>query len=80
MKITQHPSNNKVLAAPPGMPPEQCKAAPVTTHLYEDHRMGHSTFWKPDYLELAVLNAGGFVEVEILGANMPPLKVSAVRE
>ena len=78
MKIFQHKSNNKIFAAPPGTPIEEVRPAPATMRWYGKDTMQTTirTFWQPSPEELAVLRAGGSVEVEIIGGVMPPMKVS----
>lgn len=75
MRPTQHPSNNRVLGAPPGFG-AQCNALPVTH--YEEHGM-HSVMsaWLPDAAELAALNAGKPVLLVVAGSTMPPVMLFA---
>ncbi len=76
MRVTQHPSNNAVLGAPPGMSIDECKAAPITRTRYSDGSASVATYWQLTDDERAAIAAGGMVRVEVLGASMPPMIVS----
>ena len=73
MRFTQHPSNNAVLGAPPGMPHEQCSALPVTRVQYQDGSPGIMSYWRPDAAELAALASGAVIRLSVLGGVMPPV-------
>lgn len=70
MNFIAHPSNNRVLGAPPG--DNDCADLPVT-----DTRMNGTpavaSFWKPSAKELAALNAGKAVVLMVAGRTHPPL-------
>ncbi|MYM34923.1 hypothetical protein GTP38_11300 [Duganella sp. FT94W] len=77
MQKIQHPSNNDVLGAPKdwnqaGLP---CSALPITRAKFGDMEAVVS-YWRPSAEELAVMNAGGSVELAILGCTMPPVMLS----
>lgn len=74
MNFHQHPSNNKVFGAPNGWDQTRvpCGALPVTLDAEAGVPVIRS-FWKPDALELAALNAGNSVVLTILGSGMPPV-------
>ncbi len=76
MKPTQHPSNNRVLGAPAGWDQAQlpCAALAITDTDFAGMPAIWS-FWRPDPVELAALNAGALVVLSILGRNMPPVAV-----
>jgi hypothetical protein len=81
MRLTQHRSNNDVLRPPAGATSEECTPAPITRIRYtQDDVYTVSTFWRPSPEDLAVLNAGGFVRLELWGTTMPPANVTAVAE
>jgi hypothetical protein len=40
----------------------------------------HNFAWKPDAEQLALLNAGGVIEVHIVNEYMPPVGVSVVKQ
>lgn len=77
----QHPTNNAVLGAPPGMPMEQCGALAVTRIEYEhpwDSRQNQqavASFWMPTPAELALMNQGRAVRLLVLGTTHPPLQL-----
>lgn len=79
MDKVQHPSNNGVLGAPPGMTIEQCTALPITRIAYTNQDdpsapplPGVRSYWKPSQEEITKLQAGGYVCLEVLGVTMPP--------
>jgi len=75
MKLTQHISNNGVLAAPPGMSHEECSAAPITRVIYDNNSMEVWTFWEPSAEEMRKLSDGKKVKLVVLGFTMPPVRV-----
>lgn len=77
MRVTQHPSNNGVLGAPPGMSVDECRAAPITRTLYADGTPSVTTYWRPTEAERAAIADGALVSVEVLGETMPPMIVGA---
>lgn len=77
MQKIKHPSNNDVLGAPAGwnqgaLP---CSALPITRAKFGEMEAVVS-YWRPSAEELAVLNAGGSIELAILGRTMPPVMLS----
>lgn len=77
MKLTQHVTNNSLLRAPRGMTQDECTDAPITRIYYEHQDLqAVRTYWLPTPEELAVLNAGGVVQVQVLGDTMPPMYVT----
>jgi hypothetical protein len=77
MNKHQHPSNNDVLGAPVGWNQGDltCAALPITRAKFGDMEAVVS-YWRPSAEELAVLNAGGSVELAILGRTIPPVMLS----
>lgn len=73
MNRHQHPSNNSVLGAPPGVPIDECNALPVTRIQYSDGTPAVASFWKPTPAELALLAQGHAVRLTVLGTTHPPL-------
>lgn len=69
----QHPTNNAVLGAPPGVPIDECNALPITRILYSDGTPAVISYWKPTPLELALLTSGAPVRLSVLGLTHPPL-------
>lgn len=69
----QHPSNNTVLGAPPGVSIEQCEALPVTRLEYSDGTPAVASYWTPSAVELALLNGGHPVRLICLGRTQPPV-------
>lgn len=76
MNRTQHPSNTRVLGAPPGWDQSHmpCDALPVTDHEL-DGMPAMMSFWRPSEAELQALLAGGLVALTVLGATHPPVSV-----
>lgn len=75
MKKIQHPSNNSVLGAPPGVPIDQCEALPVTRAVTPDGLMHTISFWKPSAEDLALLNRGQAVRLVVVGTTHPPVHI-----
>ena len=75
MQRTQHPSNNDILRAPPGVPIEECSALPITRIEYTDGTPAVASYWLPTTEELARLNAGKAVALVVLGRTHPPIFV-----
>lgn len=76
MNRHQHPSNNDVLGAPPGVPADQCGALPITRVVFTpggQHAV--ASYWMPTAAELALLNAGKAVRLSVIGRTHPPLYV-----
>ncbi|MEX0142039.1 hypothetical protein MRBLMS1_002883 [Massilia sp. LMS1-1-1.1] len=74
MQKIQHSSNNGVLGAPAGWDQAElpCNALPIArTHVGDLAAV--VSYWRPDAEELAVLNAGGAVQLWVVGATMPPV-------
>ena len=69
----QHPTNNDVLGAPPGVPLDECQALPITRIQYSDGTPAVASFWTPSAEELALLNQGRAVRLVVLGRTHPPL-------
>ncbi len=77
MNKHQHPSNNAVLGAPKGWDQGElaCSALPITRAEFGGMPAVVS-YWKPTAEELAVLAAGGSIELAILGRTMPPVMLA----
>lgn len=74
MNRHQHPSNNDVLGAPPGVPLDECNALPITRVIWEDTGGdGVVSYWMPSTAELALLAVGRPVRLTVLGRTHPPL-------
>lgn len=79
MNFVRHPSNNRVLGAPPGWNHGELpvSALAVTDNITNGHQCVAS-FWQPDAAELAALNAGGLVMLNVVGPTTPPLMVAVI--
>jgi hypothetical protein len=80
MRLTQHASNNAVLAAPPGSTIEECRPAAITRIAYSDGTSAVATYWLPSARERELIAAGALVRVEVLGQTMAPMIVTAEGE
>lgn len=69
----QHKSNNHVLGAPSGVSIDECEALSITVINYDCGHVGLKSFWRPTDEELEILLQGGFVTLEVLGNNHPPV-------
>ena len=73
MNRHQHPTNNDVLGAPPGVPLDECNALPITRIEYSDGTPAVASYWRPTAPELALLVRGAAVRLTVLGRTHPPL-------
>jgi hypothetical protein len=73
MNRHQHPTNNDVLGAPPGVPIDECNALPITRIQYSDSTPAVVSYWRPSPAELALLARGSAVRLTVLGRTHPPL-------
>lgn len=80
MRYIQHSTNNDVLGAPRGVPIDDCGALPVTRAFDEHGNPILQSFWRPDAAELAALNAGHPVVLQIWGSTHAPLFVAVAAE
>lgn len=69
----QHPSNNAVLAAPPGSGIDEVAAIAVTHVVYTDGMQSVLSFWQPTAEELKLLNQGKAVRFGIFGTSHAPI-------
>lgn len=74
---SQHRTNNAVLGAPEGMSKDECQALPLTLGVYSDGMRGMKSYWKPTEGELEILKQGGYVTLEVLGTQHPPVIIGA---
>lgn len=73
MNFIQHPLCNTVLAAPPGVSIDECRALPIRRAQFSDGAPCVQSFWKPTPEELALLNAGEPVIFTAWGTTHPPV-------
>jgi hypothetical protein len=74
MNRHQHPTNNDILGAPPGMPIEECGALAITRVVWkETGQHGVVSYWMPSAGELDLLNHGKAVRLTVIGNTHPPL-------
>ncbi len=71
-----------LLGPPPGSPRGTCGALPVIVFKEGESITGYASFWRPSPKELAKLNAGAHVRLDIFGGGHPPvwLDVETVEE
>ena len=75
MERTQHPTNNAVLGAPPGISIDNCGALPITRVLFTNGDQACVSFWRPSASELRLLNAGHSVRLCVMGTTHAPLSI-----
>lgn len=73
MRPTQHPSNNAVLAAPPGIGIEQCVPLAITRAQYPDGMPVVISYWQPSQSEREAIAAGALVAFQCWGNTHPPV-------
>ena len=76
MRPTQHPTNNDVLRAPPGVPHEECQPLAITRIGYTDGALAVRSYWQPNQQEREALAAGALVCFECWGTTHPPVALS----
>lgn len=77
MRPTQHPSNNDVLGAPPGVSHDECQALPITRVFYHDIGVpAVVSFWQPSPAERQAIAAGALVQLSCWGETHPPIALS----
>jgi hypothetical protein len=73
MRQTQHPSNNDVLGAPPGVAHDQCSALAITRAVYADGTAVVLSYWEPTEEERKAIAAGAKVCFSCWGQTHPPV-------
>lgn len=81
MKPHQHPSNNDVLAAPPGVSIDRCVPLPITRVLFQDKGQivegAHAvaSFWMPSVEEVERIVSGKAIRLIVWGRTHAPIAV-----
>lgn len=79
MRPTQHPSNNDVLRAPPGVAHADCKPLAITRVVYDNGPAGLMpgvwSYWEPSPEERAAIAAGAKVRFSCWGTTHPPVSI-----
>lgn len=76
MRPTQHPSNNDVLRAPPGIRAEECAPLAITRVVYEPtHMEGVRSYWQPTEGERKAIAEGGLIMFQCWGRTHPPVYI-----
>lgn len=75
MRPTQHPSNNDVLRAPPGMTTEECRPLAITRVLFSNGVPAVWSYWQPSEAERQAIAAGAPVRLSCYGSFYPPMHV-----
>lgn len=76
----RHPQTTRWLGAPLGWEPDEHGTCGHLAIVDVQHPAGHAMIsrWEPTPDELALLNAGGSVELQIVGAVHPPVSLIVV--
>lgn len=75
MDRCQHPTNNDVLGAPPGVKIEDCYALPITRATFSDGTPAVISFWQPTVEEQKLLAEGKPVRLCLLGQTHAPINL-----
>ena len=75
MKPIQHPSNNDVLGAPPGVSIEECRPLPITRVKFDNGIPAVWSFWQPSEAERERIAAGAPVRFSVYGLTHPPIHI-----
>lgn len=73
MNPIQHKSNNDVLAAPPGVPIEECAPLAITRVRFSNGMPAVWSFWQPTEAERKAIAAGAPVRMSCWGRTHPPI-------
>lgn len=74
MDFVNHPTCNARLGPPPGVSAEQCGTLPVKRWRMPGYGPVDTSFWRPNAAELAALNAGGSIAVNLhVGPGQHPM-------
>lgn len=73
MRPTQHPSNNDVLRAPPGVPIEECVPLAITRAVTPDGQQLVFSYWELSDEERKAIAAGAKVAFSCWGTTHPPV-------
>ena len=80
MDFYQSKHCNSVLAAPPGVSIEECRALPVRRAVYDNGQPVVQSFWKPSAEELKQLQEGGSIVFTAWGYNHPPISLGVLED
>lgn len=80
MRPTQHPTNNDVLQAPPGVSHEECQPLAITRVMYDNGMPAVWSFWMPSAAEKAAIAAGAPVRMSCWGRTHPPIALDVFNE
>ena len=75
MRPTQHPSNNDVLGAPPGVAIEQCRPLYITRVMFDSGIPAVWSYREPSPEERAAIAAGAPVRLSCWGMTHPPVSI-----
>lgn len=75
MRPTQHPSNNDVLAAPPGVAHVDCVPLAITRVQYEGGMPGVWSYWRPSDAERQAIANGALIRFSAWGVTHPPVAI-----
>jgi hypothetical protein len=75
MRPTQHPTNNDVLRAPPGVPIEECTPLAITRVAYPDGQPAVQSYWRPTEEERKAIAAGALIQFQCWGRTHPPVYI-----
>lgn len=82
MRHVQHPSNNTVFGAPPGVDHDECTSLPATRVTYDNGQKAILSYWLPSTEEKIAILAGKPIVLSLWGQTMVPvsLQVEGVEE
>ena len=75
MEFIKHPSCNKDFGPPRGLTDAECGTLPVKVWRDPPYGAVHTSFWRPSAEELAALNAGGSVAVNLYVPIQPMMSM-----
>jgi hypothetical protein len=75
VRPTQHPTNNDVLRAPPGVPIEECTPLAITRAQYPNGDHVVQSYWRPTDAERKAIAEGALVVFTCWGRTHPPVYI-----
>ena len=79
MKAFKHPTCNVVYNPAKGTE-DHVDSLPIRCQSFDDGQILLSSFWKPTEYEIALLQKGGVVVLNVLGSQHPPVSVKVMYE
>ncbi len=80
MEFIKHPSCNHHFGPPPGVADKDCGTLHVKRWVDPGLGMVLTSFWRPNAADLAALNAGGSIAVNLYSASQPMMSTQVYKK